>query len=384
MRLQSIHIYQLRIPLRASFHHALHSREESDAVVVKVTDEQGRAGYGEGLPRPYVTGEDVESMAARLQTALAPAVLASDLKAGPEVFEFLRANFDDWTAVKTTDKGITAWNAAFCAIELALIDWSLRATNRSLADVLIPTRKEVVYSGVVSADDPASAAATAKRFVEHGINQLKIKVGTSEDIARVAAVRKAVGASVELRADANAAWTAEEAVERLDALRPFALSCIEQPVAADDIAGMRRVRERTGIRVMADESLVTRSQAWRLIELKACDLFNIRVSKCGGISGSLDIAELARRAGIGIQVGAQVGETAIITAAGRHLAAHLPEIVYAEGSFGTLLLSEDISVEDLAFGYRGVAPILSQPGLGITVREEALERFAVRKIEVQQ
>jgi L-Ala-D/L-Glu epimerase len=383
MRLQSICIYQLRIPLRASFHHALHNRDESDAVVVKVTDEQGRVGYGEGLPRPYVTGEDVDSMTARLQNALAPAVLAGDLTPGREVFEFLRANFNDWTAVKNNDKGVTAWNAAFCAIELALIDWSLAATCRSLSDVLIPARKEVLYSGVVSADDPATASATAKRFVGHGIVQLKIKVGTPEDVARVAAVRTAVGASVELRADANAAWAAEEAIERLDALRPFGLSCIEQPVAADDIDGMRRVRERAGIKVMADESLVTRAQARRLIEDQACDLFNIRVSKCGGISGSLDIAELARRAGVGIQVGAQVGETAILTAAGRHLAAHLPEIAYVEGSFGTLLLSEDISVEDLAFGYQGVAPILSQPGLGITIREEALERFTVRKIEVE-
>jgi len=197
-------------------------------------------------------------------------------------------------------------------------------------------------------------------------------------------VRSAVGGSVELRADANAAWTAEDALDALEALRPFALSCIEQPVAADDIDGMRYVRERAGIKVMADESLVTRAQARQLIERRACDLFNVRVSKCGGISGSLDIAGLAGRAGIGIQVGAQVGETAILTAAGRHLAANLPELVYAEGSFGALLLSEDVSEEDLAFGAGGVAPILTQPGLGVTIREEALERFAVRKIELER
>ncbi len=268
----------------------------------------------------------MDSMAAHLQTALAPAVLAGELKPGPGVFGFFPTKFDDWTAANSKDEGITAWNAAFCSVELALIDWSLRAIGHSLSDVLIPARKEVVYSGVVSADDPASAATIAGRFVEHGIIHLKIKVGTSEDVARVAAVRKAVGGSVELRADANAAWTAEEAIERLDELRPFALSSIEQPVAADDIDGMRRVRERAGIRVMADESLVTSAQARRLIELRACDLFNIRVSKCGGITGSLSIAELARRSGIGIQVGAQVGETAIITAAGRHLRAHVPEI----------------------------------------------------------
>ena len=135
---------------------------------------------------------------------------------------------------------------------------------------------------------------------------------------------------------------------------------------------------------MADESLVTIEQARHLIDARACDYFNIRLSKCGGVTGSLAIAKLAAQAGIKIQVGAQVGETAILSAAGRTFAAHLPTLAFAEGSFGTWLLSEDIAFEDVSFGYAGVAPLLASRGLSVTVKDETLERLAVEKIELSR
>jgi muconate cycloisomerase len=169
----------------------------------------------------------------------------------------------------------------------------------------------------------------------------------------------------------------------LQSLAKFKLAAIEQPVRADDVAGMKRVRNESGIPVMADESLVTIDQARRLIELGACDLFNIRLSKNGGITGSLAIAKLAQETGIKIQVGAQVGETAILSAAGRTFAAHLPALEFAEGSFGTWLLAEDITSENIAFGYGGRAPLLKTRGLSVTVNEDTLERLAVEKFELR-
>jgi muconate cycloisomerase len=189
---------------------------------------------------------------------------------------------------------------------------------------------------------------------------------------------------VALRADANGAWIATQAVETLNRLKPFNLQVIEQPVPAGDLAGMTKVRAESGLPVMADESLVTIEQARQLIDARACDYFNIRLSKCGGVTGSLVIAKLADQAGIKIQVGAQVGETAILSAAGRTFAAHLPALAFAEGSFGTWLLSEDIAFEDVSFGYAGVAPLLASRGLSVTVKDETLERLAVEKIELSR
>ncbi|HKY06899.1 MAG TPA: enolase C-terminal domain-like protein [Candidatus Binatia bacterium] len=383
-RIESITIYQLRIPFHQTFRPALQDREESDAVVVKVTASDGRSGFGESLPRSYVTGETTESMIARIKDGLAPRVFAESFAPGWETLEHLQNLMPVWTVAGNDDGNVIAWNAAFCAVELALLDWSLRADHCALADLLPPARLEVVYSGVISADAPSEAAALAKRMVQLGLRQIKVKVGTADDYARLEAVRKAVGDQVELRGDANGVWNAPEALNRLESLRNFRLQSIEQPVASADLAGMKQVREGCGVAVMADESLVTLEQARKLIELNACDAFNIRLSKCGGIAGSLAIAALAQEAGLAIQVGAQVGETGVLSAAGRTLAAHVPALAYAEGSFGTWLLAEDITFENVAFGPGGRAPLLRSRGLSVSVKEDALNRLTTAKHEVSR
>ena len=304
LRVDALTIYRLRIPFHQTFSHALHSREESDAVIVKITGSDGASGYGEALARAYVTGESTESMIAHIRDSLAPKIFQESFAPGWQTIEQLQSLLPDWTLNAESSNGVTAWNAAFCAVELALLDWSLRADHSALADFLPPERFEVVYSGVISADSPKDAAALAKRMARLGLPQIKVKVGTTDDAARLDAVRKAVGEEVELRADANGAWSAAQAIEQLNQLARFQLKSIEQPAAAGDIAGMKRVRAECGIPVMADESLVTMGQARRLIEENACDLFNIRLSKNGGVAGSLAIAKLAQAAGIGIQVGA--------------------------------------------------------------------------------
>jgi len=383
-RIEMLTIYQLGIPFHQAFKHALHSREESDAVIIKVTDSDGRVGFGESLPRSYVTGETTESMIARVREHLAPRILRESFAPGWETVEYLESVLPDWTPSDDKNKSVLAWNAAFCAVELALLDWTLRRDCCSLADFLPPVRYEVVYSGVISADAPADAAALAKRMARLGMRQIKVKVGTDDDVARLEAVRKAVGDEVELRADANGAWTADEAVAQLRRLAAFKLQAIEQPVRADDLVGMKQVRDQSGVPIMADESLVTIDQARRLIELGACDFFNIRLSKNAGVAGSLAIANLAHEAGVKIQVGAQVGETGILSAAGRTVAAHLPALSFAEGSFGTWLLAEDVTFENVAFGLGGRAPLLKTRGLSVTVKEEALEHFAMEKIELRR
>jgi len=382
--IEAVTLYRLRIPFHQTFRHSLYSREESDAVIVKITDSDGRSGFGESLPRSYVTGETTESMIARIRGHLAHRIFSQSFAPGWESLEYLQSVMPEWTRTEQGQKGVLAWNAAFCAVELALLDWSLRADYCPLAELLPPARYEVVYSGVISADAPNDAAALAKRMARFGIRQMKVKLGTAGDAARLEAVRKAVGGDVELRGDANGAWAPDEAIEQLQRLAHFNLQAIEQPVRADDLTGMRQVRQESGVAVIADESLITLDQARRLIELGACDYFNIRLSKNGGIGGSLAIAKLAQEAGIKIQVGAQVGETGILSAAARTFAAHLPTLAFAEGSFGTWLLAEDVTFENIAFGLGGRAPLLQNFGLSVTVKEEVLERLATSKVDLHR
>ena len=190
-------------------------------------------------------------------------------------------------------------------------------------------------------------------------------------------MREALGSGVSLRLDANGAWTLDRALAVLDAVVPLGIAAVEQPLPRGPVEELGRLRAATSVPVMVDESLVTAADAEALIEAKAVDFFNIRVSKCGGLAASVALAERAGASGIGVQIGSQVGETAILAAAGRHLAAAVLDVAFVEGSFGTLLLTEDVSVESVRFGHRGEAPLLRGPGLGIRVVEERLRRYAV-------
>jgi L-Ala-D/L-Glu epimerase len=383
-RIETLDIFQLSIPFVHDVAHARATRAASDAVVVRLRDAEGHVGYGEGLPREYVTGEDVASMVACIRDRLAPRLFAARWAPDADLRAWLRARFPAWTRVPPGAGGALAWNAAFCAVELALWDLALRRAGQSLSAYLPPVRASICYDGVIPSDEPRQAAALARRFVGFGITRLKVKVGTPDDVARLDAIREAVGDGVRLRADANAVWSADEAVAMLRRLQPFALDAIEQPVAASDLAGLRRVRLETGLPVVADESLVRPADARALVAAEACDAFNIRISKCGGLTGALHIAGVALASGMAVQVGAQVGETALLSAAGRHLAAHLPHLVAVEGSFGRLLLSEDVTPDEVAFGYGGDAPLLAGPGLGIAVDDAALERLAVAYLRLDR
>ncbi len=382
--IESIEIMPLRIPFNRTFEHAQMRRSSSDAVVVRVRDGDGVSGYGEALARPYVTGEGVKSMVTMLRTKIAPPVLAGSFDTGVDVLEQVRALRAVWSGVLHPVSGVSAWNASQCAMELALLDWAFRRAGRSVGEWLTPARSRVMYAASIDAAEPQAAAQLARRYAAAGFKMVKVKVGLGKDVPRLAAVRAELGESARIWVDANGAWKAEKAVAALEALRDTGIEAVEQPVEASDLAGMRRVREETGIPVIADESLITLDDAKRLIAERACDVFNVRVSKCGGLLAAKEIAELGIAAGLKVQIGAQVGETSLLSAAGRHLAAHLPEVEYVEGSFGTHLLSEDVTPDPVMFGAGGQGDLLFGPGLGVQVDDGMLERLAVSTVRMKR
>jgi pyrroloquinoline quinone (PQQ) biosynthesis protein C len=158
-QIESITIYKLGIPFHQTFRHSTQSREESDAVIVRVKDSDGQIGYGEALPRPYVTGGTTASMINHVSERLAPGIFSQAWVPGWDTIDFLSSVHADWT--RSGKDGVIAWNATFCAVELALLDWSLRRLSTALADFLPPAANQVTYSGVISSDKPADAAALA-------------------------------------------------------------------------------------------------------------------------------------------------------------------------------------------------------------------------------
>jgi muconate cycloisomerase len=373
MKLVAATIYALRIPFVEAFLHSASERRWCDSVVLRVRDDAGVEGFGEGAPRPYVTGEAVEGMTQHLAEVFWPRIAERELPplASPDDLPEVAALIPEWSL-----PGVVAPNAARSALELAVLDCALRRAGQSMACLLPPRRAAVTYSGVITAGPLARALQHAGHMRIIGIRHVKVKVGFDDDVDRLTALRAALGPEVSMRLDANGAWTAPRALEVLEAVAPLDIAAVEQPLPRGSVAELAALRRASPVPVMADESLIIPADAEALIRHEAVDFFNIRVSKCGGLLPSLTIAARAAAAGIRVQVGSQVGETAILSAAGRHLAAALPEVAFVEGSFGTLLLAEDVSVESIRFGHRGEGALLTGPGTGIRVVEERLRRHA--------
>ena len=378
MRLVSATVYALRIPFLTSVRHSLAGRAWCDSVVVRVLDADGVEGFGEAAPRPYVTGETPADVVEHLARVLWPAVRGAALPdlGSPASLEAVERLVPDGGPAAGRH------HAARAALELALVDWALRCRGASVATLVPPLRSQVVYGGAITAEAPDRAARQARWARLAGLRQVKVKVGVGDDGARVEAVRDVLGPDVTIRADANGAWTPVEARAAVIRLARCGVASVEQPIPPGPPWILGRLRAECPLPLVADESLVTPADLEALIAAGAVDAVNVRVSKCGGLARSVAIARRAAAAGLEVQVGSHVGETAVLAAAGRHLAAGLETPVFVEGSYGTLLLVEDVSDEGLRFGYGGEAPLLTGPGWGVRVRVDRLRRHAQAVVEL--
>lgn len=384
MRVRELTALLVRIPLRRAIRHASHLRTETENVLVRCVLDDNTEGFGEGVPREYVTGETSETAIALLRSS----DLASqfepcrDFAAAVALAERLKL------APVPGDDRHCQGNAARCALELALLDaygrhfgQPLSAITPLLAPEIHRPTPWVRYSGVITSSSGNKLKLSALRLWLYGFQQLKVKVGIEghDDVRRLRDVRRWFGWRRDVRVDANEAWSASEVAERLRALEPFRIGAVEQPVAHAAVDVLAGVRREVNLPIILDESLCSLFDAERAADKKICDIFNIRLSKCGGFIPSLRLAQFARRHGLGYQLGCQVGETAVLSAAGRHFAASVAELRYREGSYDRHLVQESLGLSDLTFRWGGWAPALAGPGLGITLDPRALKRVTVRK-----
>ncbi len=340
----------------------------SDNIVVKVTTSHGVVGYGEGIPREFVTGETMEESLAFLTDALGPEVVGLDLASPQTLWDGL---------ADLQEKSADRYPGAFCALESACLDAAGKSWNLAVTDLLGGRVKDaVVYSVVLPLTGREQMAQFLKRVRANHMQFVKLKVGEAKDLEMLCMAREELGWEVDLRVDANAAWTVAEALARLAEMQAYKISAVEQPVAKEDWDGLKQVSQAAAVPVIADESLCTINDARELIARQACRIFNLRLSKCGGLGNALKIKKLADQAGVLCQLGCQVGETSILAAAGRHFALAVDSLVYVEGSFAPLLLAQDTCRPPVAFGLGGRAEKLTGPGLGIQVQEEVLAELA--------
>jgi muconate cycloisomerase len=385
MRVVELEVRQVRIPLKRKVTHASHVRTSTDNMVVKCVLSDGATGYGEGVPRDYVTGETIDFALDLLNRSDLGKQLDADcpdFPAAVHLAERIRL------AATPDDDRMIQGNAARCAVELAVLDAFGRALGEPLTRVtelvapeLYRFRDKVQYSGVIGNPRGWKKRLYPLVYRLAGFSQVKLKVGIAgqDDVKRAKTIRKWLGSKIDLRIDANEAWGPAEVAARIQELEPFGITSVEQPVKHEDVACLADVRKRVKTPVMLDESLCGEVDAERAVRGGWCDLFNLRLSKCGGYIPSLRLAQFAQRHGLGCQLGCQVGETAILSAAGRHFATSVDGLKYLEGSYDRHLVLERLSQEDITFGRGGWAPALVGCGTGVTVEPARLDWVTVKK-----
>lgn len=382
-------LHHLQIPFARAFGHALATRDHAEAIVLVVADGEGLRGAGECVPRPYVTGETFESVW-RAITAVSPSQLWSRIDLG-SLSSLARSVRRLELAERL--RGDVLGLAASCAVELAFLDLACRRGGWRLAELAyalelpaellaaptaaLPSLPEVISIPLDFTRQPADLAP----LVGSRLGHLKIKVGAdlADDVRRVRECRQLFGPSLSMSVDANMAWSFDDARRAADALLPFDLAWYEEPLRAEARHAYPELRQRAAIAVMLDEAACSYAQADAAIAAGACDLLNLRISKCGGYLATLRLAERAHAAGVRFQHGAQVGQLGFLNAAGRHFTSVVRGVVACEGGPGLANLTDFPTTTRLALDWdAGHLVGLDGPGLGAAPDLDKLARYSIR------
>lgn len=383
MKLRSLDVTLLALPFRMPVSHSTYHRTSCDSVLVRVEAGDGTVGWGEGAPRPYVGGEDAASVFGEVTQVLWPAAAAADIPDYTGDLGALLRALDSILPDSPVSGDLVAHHAARCAVELAILDCQLRRAGIGLLEALGPRRGEVRYNGMLPTGNEKLGRKVLGLMAEIGLRGVKVKLGDGDEAGRLKMFREILGEDVQVLADVNGVWSEEQARAADPMLVSAGLTLLEQPLPRGDVSALARLRRSIETPIMVDESLVTLADGEALIAAGACDVFNVRISKCGGLGRSLAFIELARAAGLGWQLGAHVGETAILSAVGRALALSVDDAIYVEGSIGEWLLEEDLTSPSVQLGPGGCAGPLEGPGFGIEVLEERVERYTVKSVKLE-
>jgi len=357
--IKKIELYRLSVPLIEPFSTSLGTEYAAENVLIRIFTEEGLIGFGECSPYMPINGESQDTCFIVGQY-FAKALIGKDA-------------LDIEGNIALMDGIIYGNTSIKSAFDIAFYDIAAQNAGRPLYAFLGGDKnKTIITDYTVSVGDPDKMAADAVKIKERGFPAIKVKLGKggSQDVERIRAIRAAIGNEIPLRIDANQGWKVNEAIETLNALAPFNIQHCEEPIARWKYLKLKKVKKHSPIPIMADESCSDAHDAERLIELNACDYFNIKIGKAGGIFNALQIVKLAETAGIHLQVGAML-ESRIAMTAFAHFALCSPLIEHYD--FDTaLMFKEDPVTGGIIYKDGGVVEVPDTPGLGATISEERL------------
>jgi L-alanine-DL-glutamate epimerase-like enolase superfamily enzyme len=364
MRIVALEPILVEVPLRAPVHgvHGIVTRQRS--VLVRVTTDDGIEGWGDVDPTPgysAVSAEDVYAGIARLAPALG----------GADPLNLRRA-------LAVMGAVMDAPLEAKAAVEMALFDLKGRAVGLPIHSLLGGAlANEVPLNAWIGTVKPADAARGAIEWLQRGFTTAKIKVAgaTDEGVARVRAVREAVGNRLALRVDFNESLELGEAAAFIRRFEPYDLTLVEQPVPRGEIAGLAQIRQAIRIPLMADESVTDPASLIEIIRRQAVDVVKVKVMKQGGLLRTREMIECAAAAGLRVVIGHGFG-LSLSTLAEAAVAATSAVVLPGCEAVGPLKMAADVVREPVRLE-TGVIRLTDAPGLGAEVDRDAVKRYRI-------
>ncbi|GAB3972685.1 dipeptide epimerase [Spirosoma terrae] len=352
MKITRINLYRYDISLKAPIAISLGTIEHARNMLVEIQTNESITGWGEGSPFWMIAGETQSS-------GLAAAHDMARLLIG-------RNPLDIEGCINALVRYLPAHPTTRSAFDMALYDLAAKAAHMPLYQFLGGEKRALVTDETIYINTPERMVADALRIKEKGAEAIKVKLGTNlrDDIARIEAIREAIGDEIPIRTDANQGWDTITAQAVLRGIGDWNVQYCEQPIKRHDIAGLRQIRQHVAVPIMADESLFDAADAIRLVREEAVDYFNIKLSKSGGIFEALKINAIAEAAGIPCMIGC-MSESRLALTANAHFAAARQNVRFCDLD-GCFEHADDPVYNGITYnGYQIELPEL--PGIGAEV-----------------
>ena len=346
MIIDQIHIHEILLPFSNNFSHSRKEGAAAKNVIVEIISEQGRVkGYGEGAPRPYVTGETQESVTKAISDFLQDDSFPWQLNDISQI----------WNFVDGLPHG-KAYNSAICALETSLLDALGKSQGKSVIEYFPKDfySAKICYGAGIPLCNRVRMIEICRTIKRMKINKIKLKMGKdfTQNKETIEIARQVFGENDDLKVDANGAWDNELALEHIALIRDNKISVVEQPMMPGDpdVAQFAKFMKDCGVVLMADESACSLADMERIVEEGHYKMVNVRLSKCGGFRNSFKIIDYLRKTGISFQIAAHLGESGILSAAGRAVSLLCSDAAYYDGSYDEFLLKENVTLEHVTFG----------------------------------
>jgi len=353
MKIASVEAWAVSMRLKEPYTIAYETIDSATNVFLRLGTNSKIAGFGCAAPDLQITGETPETVLKAMSDIVPASLKGSDPLRSAMLLERLAPL-------------LGTQSSTLAAIDMALHDILGKACGLPLWKLLGGFRDRIKTSVTIGILPATETVARARDFLAQGFKSLKIKGGkdVDSDIDRVHKVREAVGSDIELRFDANQGFTVEQALKFVEKTRHCRLELIEQPTPTGQPGLLGRVTSSVSIPVMADESLITLRDAFRLARRDLVDMVNVKLMKVGGIVVARQINAVARSAGLEVMVGC-MDESALSIAAGLHFALARPNVHYADLD-GHLDLIDD-PCDGAVILRNGVLFPTAHPGLGFDI-----------------